>query len=86
MIDTTSPRMTYAETLDLFVKHTGQRIRLTYPNGVHRVGVCGWRLRWANEPNSERMAMLDGNWLGGELEGAVKFEVMGDNGRYSVAQ
>lgn len=76
---------TYEECVTLALRHDGQRVRFTYPNGHARVGVVSWRWRWPNDPDprNEQIIYLDGRMALGELEGAIRFEVMQANGRYS---
>ncbi len=57
----------------------GLRVRVTWPNGVRRVGVVG-RMRFG--PN-EVYAILDGLLVDGGYTNAARVEVMGSNGRYA---
>lgn len=79
---------TYDECVTLAAREEGHRVRFTYPNGFTRQGVVTTKWRWPNEPKeawpvNELGILLDGRYVGGELEGAIRFEVMQLNGRYA---
>lgn len=56
----------------------GQRVRLTFPNGVQRAGEIELRTIGAHD----RIPFMDGTMCGGEISTAILIEAMGSNGRY----
>lgn len=80
--------MTYEEARDFGIRWEGHRIRFTYPNGAQVSGLATFSWRWSDRPRepwpiNEPMLGIDGRYIGGELEGAIRFEVMQANGRYA---
>jgi hypothetical protein len=69
--------MNYYEVIAAMKPHVGSRVRVTHPNGFARVGVLG-----TMKLGGEEYLKLDHYLCGGEYEGAVRVEVMGEKGRY----
>lgn len=75
----------YDDVVKLFTNFDGQRIRLTWPHGAQRVGVCSTKMQWTGQTGNDTVALLNGQFVGGEIEGATRFESM-LRGRYRIVR